>query len=297
MSRDAQDLETFEAQRPRLIALAYRMLGDAARAQDLVQEAWIRWHQRTAEVDSPSGFLVTVVTRLCLNELATPRARLEEAGPALPEPVELQSLGLGAEALDVERISMAFMVLLERLTPPERAVLVLHEVFDYPHEHIAALVSRSAASCRKLLERAREKVSSGRKVISATREEHERLLRAFVHARFTGDDATLRELLAADATLHADGGPRGRTVGQLRNLTAPLQGADDVIRFLKATSAAGPLDLEYRELNGRTAVVFVRDGETFGALSIEVADGKIQSLYFQGDPERLRFVRGRKNAG
>jgi RNA polymerase sigma-70 factor (ECF subfamily) len=291
VSRDAEDLRLFEEQRPRLISLAYRMLGDAGRAQDLVQEAWIRWHKRTTEVDSPSAFLVTVVTRLCLNELASPRTRLEDAGPALPEPIELHALGLDAD-LDVERISMAFMVLLERLTPPERAVLVLHEVFDYPHDQIATLVSRSAASCRKLLERAREKVSTGRKLMAATREEHEKLLHAFVQARFTGDEKALLELLAEDVTLHADGGPRGRTVGQVRNLRAPITGAGRVAAFLKATGAAGTLALEFHELNGRPAVVFLRDGQTFGALSIEVADGKIQSLYFQGDPERLRFVRG-----
>ncbi|MFT3711869.1 MAG: sigma-70 family RNA polymerase sigma factor [Archangium sp.] len=290
MSRDAEDLRVFEEQRPRLISLAYRMLGDASRAQDLVQEAWIRWHQRTTEVDSPSGFLVTIVTRLCLNELATPRARLEDAGPALPEPVELRAIGLG-EDLDVERISMAFLVLLERLSPPERAVLVLHEVFDYPHEKIAELVGRTASSCRKLLERAREKVTTGRKLITATREEHEKLLRAFIEARLSGDEKVLLALLAEDATLHADGGPRGRTVGALRNLKAPITGAERVAAFLKSTTAAGPLDLEYRELNGRSAVVFTRDGQTFGALSIEVADGKIQSIFFQADPERLRFVR------
>ena len=151
--RDAEDLQTFEALRPDLIALSYRMLGDAGSAQDFVQEAWLRWHARTAEVVSPRAFLIAIVTRLCLNELASLRARGERStGMRLPEPVDLRSVGIGpVDAL--ESISMAFMVVLERLTPAERAVLLLHDVFDLPHEEIAPLVSRTPESCRKLLER------------------------------------------------------------------------------------------------------------------------------------------------
>src|SRR4051812_5243697 len=131
------------------------MLGDLARAEDMVQEAWLRWRQHRDEAASPKAYLITVVTRLCLNELGSARARREEArSDRLPEPIDLDEGGLG-QVQKLEQLSMAFLVLLQRLTPAERAVLLLHEVFDFDHAEIAELVGNSAAACRKLLERAR----------------------------------------------------------------------------------------------------------------------------------------------
>jgi RNA polymerase sigma-70 factor (ECF subfamily) len=153
--RAAADVAAFEPLRGELTALAYRMLGDLGRAEDMVQEAWLRWQQRDAQVQSPKAFLVTIVSRLCLNELDSARARREESrADRLPEPVDLDESGLQLEAL--EQVSMAFLVVLERLSPAERAVLLLHEVFDFPHEEIAPIVQRSPAASRKLLERARQ---------------------------------------------------------------------------------------------------------------------------------------------
>ena len=189
--RATEDLAVFESHRPAMLALAYRMLGDVGRAQDMVQEAWLRWHQRDVEVDSPKAFLVTLVTRLCLNELSSARARREESrSDRLPEPVDLEQGGM-ARLEELEQLSMAMLVVLERLTPAERATLLLHDVFDFTHEEVAALVSRSAAACRKLLERARQKVAAGRKLISASREEHQQLLDAFFRAASAGDVAGL----------------------------------------------------------------------------------------------------------
>src|SRR5262249_16875964 len=244
------DLRTFESFRPELVALAYRMLGDVERAQDMVQEAWLRWHRREVEVDSAKPFLITVVTRLCLNELDSARARREASrSDRLPEAVDPDEAGLGRlETLD--QVSMAFLVVLERLNPAERAVLLLHDVFDLPHEEIAALVSRSPPACRKLLERARQKVSAGRRMVTASREEHQRLLRAFVRAAYAGDVAALVELLAADAVLITDGGPEGRRVGRFRSLRQPLEGAARVAAFVVATTRSSGLDVEERELNG-----------------------------------------------
>src|SRR5262249_41383494 len=143
MAEATPDLEVFESHRPALLGLAYRMLGDVGRAQDIVQDAWLRWHKRDVAVDSPKAFLVTVVTRLCLSELGSARARREESrSDRLPEPVDLVEGGI-ARLEELEHLSMAIMVVLERLTPAERAVLLLHEVFDFPHEEIAKLVSRS----------------------------------------------------------------------------------------------------------------------------------------------------------
>src|SRR5882672_6904935 len=138
-TRAEDDLATFEALRPDLVALAYRMLGDVGRAQDMVQEAWLRWHHRDVEVDSPKAFLVTVVTRLCLNELYSARARREESrSDRLPEPVDLEEGGM-APLAELEQLSMAILVVLERLTPAERATLLLHDAFDFTHEEIATL--------------------------------------------------------------------------------------------------------------------------------------------------------------
>jgi RNA polymerase sigma-70 factor (ECF subfamily) len=209
--RGEEDLASFEPHRPALVALAYRMLGDVGRAQDMVQEAWLRWHRREVDVESPKAFLVTVVTRLCLNELGSARARREESrGDRLPEPVDLEETGM-ARLEDLEELSMAVLVVLERLTPAERAVLLLHDVFDFSHEEIARLVSRSPAACRKLLERGRQRVSAGRRLVTASREEHQRLLDAFVHAASAGDVEALKDLLAADAVLITDGGAEGRS--------------------------------------------------------------------------------------
>jgi RNA polymerase sigma-70 factor (ECF subfamily) len=185
---------------------------------------------------------------------------------------------------------MAFLVLLERLTPPERAVLLLHDVFDFPHEEIAKLVMRSAAGCRKLLERARHHVAEGRTMIRASREEHARLLGAFVAAATRGDVAGLAELLAADALLITDGGRQGRAVGRFRNLTQPLRGAEHIAAFVAATARESGVRFVERELNGQPALVFFRDGEPVGALLLAVAEGKVQRVFFHADRERLRFA-------
>jgi len=281
------DLATFEAHRSTLLALAYRMLGDVGRAQDMVQEAWLRWHRRDVEVETPKAFLVTVVTRLCLNELDSARVRREHGrGDRLPEPVDLESGGLSRlEAL--EELSMAILVVLERLTPVERAVLLLHEVFDFPHEQIAPLVSRSPGACRKLLERARRHVAAGRKLITASRDEHRRLLDAFLIATSAGDVGAIKDLLAADAVLITDGGPDGRALRGIRNLRRPLEGAAHVAAFVAATSRRAEPEIERRELNGQPAVVFSLEGRPFAAVLLAVADGKIQRVFFHADPNRL----------
>ncbi len=289
-TRATQDLAVFESHRPALVALAYRMLGDVGRAQDMVQEAWLRWHRRDVEVESPRAFLVTVVTRLCLNELDSARARREESrSDRLPEPVDLEQGGM-SRLEDLEQLSMALLVVLERLSPAERAVLLLHEVFDFPHEEIAALVSRRPAACRKLLERARQRIAAGRRLITASREEHQRLLDAFLRAASAGDVGTLTHLLAADAVLITDGGPQGRVFKGVRNLRRPLEGAEHVAAFIAAASRRARLDVEQRELNGQPALVFSREGRPFAAVLLAVADGKIQRVFFQADPARLRFL-------
>jgi RNA polymerase sigma-70 factor (ECF subfamily) len=291
--RARSDLAEFEALRSELTGLAYRMLGDVGRAQDIVQEAWLRWQQRQVEAESPKAFLLTIVTRLCLNELDSARARREESrGDRLPEPVQLAEVGLD-RVETIEQVSMAFLVILERLSAAERAAFLLHDVFDFTHDEIAPLVSRSPAACRKLLERARDKMIAGRRLVTASRDEHERLLDGFLVSVSTGNVAGLVELLAHDAVIVTDGGASGRSVGQRRNLQQPLQGAARVAAFVIAAARNVELEVERRELNGRPGLVFYRGGAPFAALQLAVGDGKVQQVFFHADLSRLGHLGAR----
>jgi len=286
------DLAAFESNRPALRALAYRMLGDLARAEDVVQEAWLRWQGRTVAVDAPRAFLVQTVTRLCLNELDSARARREESrGDRLPEPVDLDVAGIDPmEALD--RISMAFLVLLQRLSPAERAVLVLHEVFEMSHVEIGDLLERSEAACRQLLGRARANLASERRGLRASREEHRRLLLAFVEASRNGEMDRMLSLLADDATLVIDAGPEGARVGRIRNVGRPVEGAKRIAAFLAAVARQSPDFGELREcmLNGEPALVTVREGRPGAAILISAAQGRIEQVFVQIDPRRLSHL-------
>jgi RNA polymerase sigma-70 factor (ECF subfamily) len=279
----------FEAHRTRLLALAYRMLGDVGAAEDVVQDAWLRWHAHAAEARSPEAYLVTLVTRLCLNALASPRIRREERrGDRLPEPVDLDGVGLG-RIETLEMVSMAFLVVLQRLSPAERAVLLLHDVFDFGHAEIAALVGKSAAACRKLLERARDGVAAEKRLFSASREQHERLLTAFVQAASAGDVDGLAALLSDDVTLITDGGAHGRRAAGVRNLPRPLDGTTQVAAFVVAVTQRniGALAPEIRELNGQPALVLRAADGPFGAILLAVHGDRIHRVFFHGDPERL----------
>jgi RNA polymerase sigma-70 factor, ECF subfamily len=291
----AADLEVFESHRALLVAHAYRMLGDLGRAEDMVQEAWLRWEGRQeAEIESPRAYLVTLVTRLCLNELGSAKIRQEESrGDRLPEPVDLDAGGMGRVEM-LEQVSMAFLVVLQRLTPAERAVLLLRDVFEFDYGEIAALVGKSEAACRKLLERARRNVATEKRLFSVSPEVHERLLTAFTQAAQDGDMEALIGMLAEDAVMVTDGGPEGRREGRFRNLPKPLQGARRIAAFVSATAQSTDLAAEIHQLNGQPALVF-SDGETpFAALLLGVVDGRIQRVFFHADTTRLRYLGPRR---
>jgi RNA polymerase sigma-70 factor, ECF subfamily len=281
----------FESHRPSLVALAYRMLGDVGRAEDIVQDAWLRWQDHSEGVENPRAFLVTVVTRLCLNELDSARARREESrSDRLPEPVDLARGGLD-EIEAVDQISMAFLVVLQKLTPAERAVLILREVFDFEYGEIAALVNKSEAACRQLLRRARENVSAEKRALESTPEEHRRLVDAFVGAVRAGDVEGLTKLLADDAVVIADGGEHGVRFGRVRNLPRPLSGVARIAAFLASVARReGGVETHVRELNGRPALVAVRDGRAVAAVHLSVADGKIRHVFIHADPAHLGHV-------
>jgi RNA polymerase sigma-70 factor (ECF subfamily) len=288
------DVETFEKHRRELLALAYRMLGEVARAEDAVQEAWLRWQACEDEIHAPRVYLAKVVTRLCLNELQSGRSRREESrSDRLPEPIRLDEDDVG-RVEDLDRISMAFLVVLQRLTPAERAVLLLHDVFDFTHAEIADLVKKSEVACRQLLRRARRSVSAERRLFTAPREEHRRLLQAFRRASAAGDVRQIVELLANDAVLVADGGPQGVRYGRVRNLPRPLVGQTKIAAFLAAVASQAPADVRHVEceLNGQPAIVTLRDGRAIAAILLSVADGKIHRIFLQADASRLRHVCG-----
>jgi RNA polymerase sigma-70 factor (ECF subfamily) len=285
-------LDAFESCRPALLLLAYRMVGDMARAEDMVQEAWLRWNRHAEEVDSPRAYLVTVVTRLCLNELDSARARREESrADRLPEPVSIDASTLG-RLEELDQVSMALLVVLQRLKPAERAVLLLHDVFDFDHDAIGKLVGKSAPACRKLLERARQSISEERGTMTSSEDEHGRLLRAFLAAANAGNVSGLLELLANDAILISDGGPDGVGNGVFRNLPRPLHGSARIAAFVSMASRrnGSSLRAEERQLNGRPAIVFFRGEEPFAALLVAVADAKIRRLFFHADPSHLRYL-------
>jgi RNA polymerase sigma-70 factor (ECF subfamily) len=290
----ADDLEVFESHRPLLVAHAYRMLGDLGRAEDMVQEAWLRWSGRHVEAESPRAYLVTVVTRLCFNELGSAKTRREESrSDRLPEPVDLDEGGIGrVEALD--QISMAFLVVLQRLTPAERAVLLLREVFDFDYREIATLVGKTEPACRKLLERARQHVTEEKRLFSASPDAHQRLLAAFTEAASAGNIDALVAMLAEDAVLVTDGGADGRRAAGIRNLQAPLTGAARIAAFIVATARSVDLETEVHELNGQPALVFYHENAPFAALLLAIADDRIHRVFFHADLERLRYL-GRRS--
>jgi RNA polymerase sigma-70 factor (ECF subfamily) len=287
----SDDVAIFQSHRSMLVSLAYRMLGDLGRAEDLVQDAWLRWCGREGDVDVPKAFLIRIVTRLCLNELASARARREESrSDRLPEPIDLKASGLDAlEAAD--DVAMAFLVALQRLTPAERAVLLLHEVFDFEHDEIARVLGKTEPASRQLLRRARENVAAERRQQPASRDDHRRLLHAFLGAVRAGDVDALKRQLAHDAVVIADGGATGVTVGRVRNLPRPLAGADKIAAFLTSASRRhGQLETRECELNGQPAVVAVRNGRAIVAIVLAVDSGLVRRVFLHADPARLGHV-------
>jgi RNA polymerase sigma-70 factor (ECF subfamily) len=285
--------DRFESQRPALKELAYRMLGDAARAEDMVQEAWLRWREHRDEVESPRAWLLQVVSNLCLHELESARHRREELrADRLPEPVDLGAWDGMARAESTDQVSMAFMVLLQRLTPSERAAFLLHTVFDLSHKEVAALLHKSEPACRQLLKRAKQNVARERRLFSASPQEHRRLLEAFVRSSVSGDAHELERLLAEDAVLIADGGPKPVGFGGLKNLPRPVRGAKRIGKFVATVSPRGLAGPSWHApaLNGQPAMVLLRQGRPEAAILLSVAGGRIHRIFIQGDPARLRHL-------
>lgn len=290
-----QKVSAFEAERGRLFGLAYRLLGLAAEAEDVVQDAYLRWESADRDtIVVPAAWLAKVVTNLCLNRLASARVRREEyVGPWLPEPVLTEGGALGPldTAEQRESVSMALLVLMERLTPAERAVFVLREAFGYRHREIAGIMDLGEANCRQLQRRARQRLGAeeavpGARSVPADRERWQGLVERFLAAARNGDMAGLERLLAADVTSWADG---GGVVGTARR---PVTGRDRVVRYFVGGMGrfAARIDFTVAEVNGAPAVLAWTGARLSGVVTLDVDAGedRIAGLRIVANPEKLR---------
>ena len=282
--------EEFEQLRPLLFSIGYRILGSVAEAEDAVQETWLRYQASAERPRSARAFLSTLVTRIAIDVLRSARVRRESyAGPWFPEPLladPYQDPARSAELAD--SVSMAALLLLERLSPLERAVFVLREVFDFDFPEVAAAVGRSEPACRQLLVRARRHMAEGRPRFDADRRERRELAARFFDALSEGDVAGLRELLAADVSLVGDGGGKAPQLGRT------VHGVDQVARLLAAVfprMARLGITGEPREINGQPGAIFRdRDGRVLHTLSLDVLDGRIQTLRAVINPDKLQHM-------
>ncbi|GGW58231.1 RNA polymerase sigma-70 factor [Streptomyces galilaeus] len=284
--------DVFEEHRSFLLGVAYRMLGRVADAEDVVQDAWLRWAAADrGDVREPRAYLVRVVTRLALDRLARIKARNEAyVGPWLPEPY-VTDFGdtvqdTAERAVLADSVSLAVLVVLEALSPLERAVFVLREAFGYPHADIAAVLDRSESAVRQLAGRARRHVDERRPRYDVDPVQRRELTERFLAAATEGDLEGLLDLLAPDARLVGDSG--GKSKAPLR----VLESADHVGRFLVGVSRKGVPDLSVRvlELNGGPAVLILSGGKPDSVLQLDVADGRVQTVYAVRNPDKLRAL-------
>lgn len=295
MPLTVQDVDRFEAARPRLEAIAYRLLGSASDAEDMVQETFLRWQSADVErVEVPEAWLTKVLTNLCLNELTSARARRETyVGQWLPEPLLASDpmLGPADTAERRESVSYAVLTLMERLSPRERAVYVLREAFGYSHREIAAILDVTEAAGQQLLHRARKRLAEGRARGAVDEAAARRVVEEFLAAATSGRTEALVELLTADAVAVGDGG------GKVPARTRPFEGALAVARFLrglfkparaKRALVGGSPGIHLASANGGPAIVAVLDGRVVGIICPEVTAEGIAALRSQANPDKLR---------
>ena len=286
--------EEFDELRPKAFAIAYRMLGSVSEAEDVVQEALLRLHRALDEgerIESPRAYLSTVVTRLAIDDLRSARARRETyVGDWLPEPLVTSADEDPARHAEMaDSLSLAFLVLLESLSPEQRAVFLLHDVFDYPYERIAEIVGKSEPATRQLAVRARRHVDERRPRFEASRRQRDELARRFLAATEEGDLRALEELLAADVVLHGDGG------GKAPALARPLHGRRRVARTLvtwaRQARRFGGVTIRPVEVNGQPGAMFVHSsGKLVSVMSFDVAAGRIQAVRSIVNPDKLRHI-------
>ena len=284
----------YEQFRPLLFSIAYRMISSVSEAEDIVQEAFLRIHRAEAEgtrIESPKAYLSSVTTRLSIDHLRSARVRRERyVGEWLPEPLLTDDTApdAAAHAETADSLSMAFLVLLESLTPVERAVFLLREVFDYGYGEIAGIVNRTEDNCRQLYLRARRHVDEGRPRFEASRKQRDELVERFFAAAERGDLAALEEMLAADVVVYGDGG------GKAPSWPKPIYGRERVAKLIAGTlKQTKDLGVTYRavHINGQPGVMFLDDEDRIGAvMSLDVADGLVQTIHGVTNPDKLEHL-------
>jgi RNA polymerase sigma factor (sigma-70 family) len=286
MPQPDRRLDDFEAQRPRLLRLAYRMTGSLAEAEDLVQEAWLRWAGRTEAVDAPAAYLTRIVTRLCLDHMKSARVRRESyVGAWLPDPL------VGSvdpqDAASADDLTLTLMLALERLSPLERAAFLLHDVFGEALAEVAVALDRDPAAVRQLAVRARAHVHAARPRFKVERAEADRIARAFFTASRDGDVATLRAMLADDVTLSSDGG--GKVIAFLN----VIRGVDKALRLFAGIARKyrdKPVMLGRAEIDGLPGYITHDRGGVLQTTALEIRDGKVAAIYITRNPDKLRHV-------
>jgi RNA polymerase sigma-70 factor, ECF subfamily len=283
--------EAYASLRPLLFSIAYRMLASVSEAEDVVQEAFLRYERALTEgtaIDSPKAFLSAVVTRLSIDELRSARVRRETyVGEWLPEPL-LTEDDPAARAEEADSLSMAFLLLLERLSPVERAVFLLHDVFGYGYDEVAPIVDKSEANCRQLALRARRHIESERPRFDASRKKRDELASHFLAAVTDGDLDSLVELLAADVVVYGDGG------GKAPQWAAPIVGAERVARLFagigRQMSELG-IRVEPRRVNGQPGAIFLDpEGRLINVWSLDIVDGVVQAVRSVINPDKLQHL-------
>ncbi len=284
-------MDQIHTYQPLLFSIAYRMTGYASQAEDIVQEAYLRYQQADqANIQSPKSYLTTIVTNLSLNYLKSAHAQREEyIGVWLPEPLLTalpESESPEEQYEQQESLSIAFLVLLERLSPPERAVFLLHETFDYSFAEIAEIIEKTPEHCRQLFHRAKSHLAEKRHRVSVSPENKRQLTESFVAACKSGDLATLTKLLANDVTAWADGG------GKVRASLYPISGQEIVARRFISLMHRVPADtvIFLEEINGAPAIVFWSDGHLNGVQTLDIRDNVIVGLYTLVNPNKLAFL-------
>ena len=261
------------------------MLGSAMDAEDIVQETFLRWQPSAEEIQSPKSYLATILTRLCIDHLRSAQTQREEyIGPWLPEPLLTIEDTAITETLELaESLSMAFLVLLESLSPIERAVFLLREVFGYEYAEIARIVGKRETNCRQIASRAREHISAKRPRFDVTREQQEEVTQRFVLACTSGDMEALLKVLAPDVVFEADGG------GRVRAAPKPIYGAEKVARALLGVLKLQPpgLQMELSQVNVQPAIIGYLSGNPFYVTVLDIVEGRIQNIYNVLNPDKL----------
>ena len=278
---------TFDPLRPRLLRIAYRMLGTVMDAEDILQEAFLRWQRAPVEeVENPRAYLSAVVTRLCIDQLRSARVKREEyLTPWLPEPL-LTETPMDTTLL-AESLSTAFLLLLERLSPVERAVFLLREVFDYDYDEIAQIVGKSKANCRQLNSRAKHFIAERRPRFDTDPAQEQRLLAQFAQTVATGDMDGLLEILAEDMVLYSDGG------GIVNSARYPIFGARKAARLYIHARRLVPPGVEFRfaRINGLPGGIgFYADGRAYSVMVFHIEGGRIRNIYQVLNPNKLKGV-------